>query len=188
MDTITGHYDINVRAVTGNGASHLKEVMATMDAPSLSQPAFTRIESQIGASWECISQDELLAAGAEERRLAIEDNCFHQGVPAITVVADGGWSKRTHKHSYNALACPRYRKIPGIREPGVWFEDKTKPSVSKRTVTCRKKTTSRPKSTSTVTQKISTVPSDRNTASVITFIVKERTICASCATTTTTRW
>ncbi|KAH3861082.1 hypothetical protein DPMN_024010 [Dreissena polymorpha] len=71
MDTITGHYDINVRAVwgsivTGNGASHLKEVMATMGAPN-----------------------ELLAAGAEERRLAIEDNCFHQGVPAITVVADG---------------------------------------------------------------------------------------------------
>ncbi|KAH3844238.1 hypothetical protein DPMN_086494 [Dreissena polymorpha] len=42
--------------------------------------------------------------------------------------------------------------------------DTTKPSVSKRTVTCRKKSTSRTKSTSTVTQKISTVTSDRNTA------------------------
>ncbi|KAH3877733.1 hypothetical protein DPMN_001611 [Dreissena polymorpha] len=68
MDTIIANYDINVRAVwrsivTGNGASHLKEVMATMDAPSLSQPAFTRIESQIGARWECMSQDEWLSAG-----------------------------------------------------------------------------------------------------------------------------
>ncbi|KAH3861028.1 hypothetical protein DPMN_023954 [Dreissena polymorpha] len=39
MDTSTAYNDINVRAVwgsivTGNGASHLKEVMATMDAPS----------------------------------------------------------------------------------------------------------------------------------------------------------
>ena len=27
---------------------------------------------------------------------------LHEGVPAITVVVDGGWSKRLHKHSYNA--------------------------------------------------------------------------------------
>ena len=24
------------------------------------------------------------------------------GYPAITVIVDGGWSKRSHKHSYNA--------------------------------------------------------------------------------------
>ena len=27
---------------------------------------------------------------------------YHEGVPAITVIVDGGWSKRSHKHSYNA--------------------------------------------------------------------------------------
>ncbi len=27
---------------------------------------------------------------------------FHDGVPAISVIVDGGWSKRSHKHSYNA--------------------------------------------------------------------------------------
>ena len=42
------------------------------------------------------------AAGEEERRLAIDNNQFHEGVPAITVILDGGWSKRSHKHSYNA--------------------------------------------------------------------------------------
>ena len=42
------------------------------------------------------------AAGEEERKLAIERNQFHEGVPAITVILDGGWSKRSHKHSYNA--------------------------------------------------------------------------------------
>jgi hypothetical protein len=37
---------------------------------------------------------------AEERRNAIEQGSLHEGVPAIIV--DGGWSKRSHKHSYNA--------------------------------------------------------------------------------------
>ena len=27
---------------------------------------------------------------------------MHNGVPATTVVVDAGWSKRSHKHSYNA--------------------------------------------------------------------------------------
>ena len=29
-------------------------------------------------------------------------NSFHQGIPSITVVVDGGWSKQSDKHSYNA--------------------------------------------------------------------------------------
>ena len=27
---------------------------------------------------------------------------YHEGVPTITVIVDGGWSKRSHRHSYNA--------------------------------------------------------------------------------------
>ena len=38
----------------------------------------------------------------EEKQHAIEINSFHQGIPSIIVVVDGGWSKRSHKHSYNA--------------------------------------------------------------------------------------
>jgi hypothetical protein len=34
--------------------------------------------------------------------LAEERGSFHEGIPAITVIVDGGWSKRSHKHSYNA--------------------------------------------------------------------------------------
>ena len=44
----------------------------------------------------------MLEAGKEEKRLAEERGDYHQGVPAITVIVDGGWSKRSHKHSYNA--------------------------------------------------------------------------------------
>ena len=41
-------------------------------------------------------------AGKEEKRLAEIRGEYHDGVPAITVIVDGGWSKRSHKHSYNA--------------------------------------------------------------------------------------
>ena len=44
----------------------------------------------------------LTETGRLEHEMAIERNDVHQGVPAIAVVADGGWSKRSHKHSYNA--------------------------------------------------------------------------------------
>lgn len=44
----------------------------------------------------------MLEAGKEEKRLAKEMSDYYQGVPAITVIVDGGWSKRSHKYSYNA--------------------------------------------------------------------------------------
>jgi len=44
------------------------------------------------------------AAGKIEFELAIQQGSFHQGVPAITIIVDAGWSKRTHKHTYNALS------------------------------------------------------------------------------------
>ena len=44
----------------------------------------------------------MTSAGKLEKGIAISQNRYHQGVPAITVILDGGWSKRSHKHSYNA--------------------------------------------------------------------------------------
>ena len=41
-------------------------------------------------------------AGQEEKKIAEENGRFHEGVSAVTVIVDGGWSKRSHKHSYNA--------------------------------------------------------------------------------------
>ena len=40
-------------------------------------------------------------AGEEERTLAISQNRYHQDVPTVTVILDGGWSKQTHKHTYS---------------------------------------------------------------------------------------
>lgn len=44
-------------------------------------------------------------AGKEERDLAMQRNDVdEEGIPFITVYLDGGWSKRSYGHNYNA-AC-----------------------------------------------------------------------------------
>ncbi len=35
-------------------------------------------------------------AGGEEKRLAIQKGDYHEEIPAITVIVDTGWSKRSH--------------------------------------------------------------------------------------------
>ena len=42
-----------------------------------------------------------IVEGREEKRLAEERGDYHEGVPAITVIVNGGWSKRSLCHSYN---------------------------------------------------------------------------------------
>ena len=56
----------------------------------------------MGTAFEAMAGENILTAGQKEKQLAIEQGNYHNGVPAITVVVDSGWSKRSHKHSYNA--------------------------------------------------------------------------------------
>ena len=98
---------INFRAVwgtvlSGDGPSDLNEMLSTMDAPCMSETMFTTLEDEIGTWWQSVLEEELLQAGAEERGIAIESGQHHEGIPAITVICDGGWSKHSHKYTYNA--------------------------------------------------------------------------------------
>ncbi len=100
-------FEVNLRAVwaqmsTGGGCSRLNETAATLGMPGLQQCTFSDLENQIGDWWGEVLKAEMLEAGMEERRLAEERNEYHEGIPAITVIIDGGWSKMAHKHSYNA--------------------------------------------------------------------------------------
>lgn len=87
---------------TGGGHSKLSETAAALDLPGMSKNSFTSIETQIGKAWEVQLADEIIKAGEEEKQLAIAANDFFEGIPAISVTVDGGWSKRSHQHSYNA--------------------------------------------------------------------------------------
>lgn len=86
---------------TGGGHSRLNETAAALNLPGMSKNTFTSIESQIGQAWEAQLAEEIKKAG-EQEKIAIEKQNTFEGVPAISVIVDGGWSKRYHQHSYNA--------------------------------------------------------------------------------------
>lgn len=94
-------WECNLAAVwgqmcTGGGHSRLEETMSVVGVPVMTKRSF------ISEMWKQVLEQSMAEAGRRERELAIEKNHYHDGVPAITVIVDGGWSKRSHKHSYNA--------------------------------------------------------------------------------------
>ena len=111
-DKVTGpkgvfRWEVNLGAVwgqmsTGGGYARLKETMSTLGVQVMSPKSFIDTERSIGQWWQQQLQEVMADAGREEKRLAEERGDFHEGVPAITVIVDGGWSKRSHRHSYNA--------------------------------------------------------------------------------------
>ena len=104
---IRSTYQSNVAAVmgqmsTGGGCNSLEELLCTIGIPSMSKPTFIEIERLLGLSFDQYLGELMLQAGREEKEIAIQNNEYHQGIPAVTVIVDGGWSKRSHKHSFNA--------------------------------------------------------------------------------------
>ena len=87
---------------TGGGKSRLNKVLITMGVPGMGKRMFAETERFLGEAMKQQLLQSMAKAGCGEKEQAISNNHYHQGVPSITVVVDGGWSKRTHKHSYNA--------------------------------------------------------------------------------------
>ncbi len=88
--------------VTGGGHRKLEETMSIVGVPVMTKTSFVSTERDIGEWWEQELRKSMEEAGKEERALAMNSGDYHEGVPAITVIVDGGWSKRSHRHSYNA--------------------------------------------------------------------------------------
>ena len=77
------------------------EQFACVQVPSLSCRSFIQIECSLGTAFETMVGENLLIAG-QQKQLVIQQENYHDGVPAITVIVDGGWSKHSHKDSYTA--------------------------------------------------------------------------------------
>ena len=75
---------------TGGGHSCLKELLSTLGVPSLTKPIFIDIERCLDTSFEQLLLDLMIKTGKEEKQIAELKNDYHQGVPAITGVVDGG--------------------------------------------------------------------------------------------------
>ena len=96
-------FSVNIGAAleTGGGGGHLTEQLASNQIPSPNGPSFIELEHTMGVAFKEIVITKILTAGQVEKQMAIEKGSYHNGIPARTAVMDGGWSKRSHKHSYN---------------------------------------------------------------------------------------
>ena len=70
------HYTTNVQVVlgqvaTGGGAEYLEEQLACLQIPSVTKATFIQLECHLGSVFDLLVSDNLLAAGKEERDLAI---------------------------------------------------------------------------------------------------------------------
>jgi len=71
------------------------------------------IENDLGTISDEITGESMRLATEEEARNAVATKSVSiTGIPMITVVADGVWSKRLYCHSYNALSgCVSFIKL-----------------------------------------------------------------------------
>jgi len=88
------------------GYDAVSGLLSSLDLPSPSPNTYRKSQTEC-KDWIMASlQIELETAAEEEKKLAIEAEEFVivKGIkyPAITVVVDGGWSKRSYGHSYNS--------------------------------------------------------------------------------------
>ena len=75
---------------TGGGHAPLTEAMSVLGVPVMTKKSFVHTEKEIGQQWWGSLEESMKEAAEEEKRLATERGSFHEGVPAITVVLDGG--------------------------------------------------------------------------------------------------
>lgn len=87
---------------TGNGYSQMSEIMATLNIPCMAQNTFSRCMEEISTAIHDTAWKVMEEAGVEEAALAKEVGDFKNGYPAITVIADGAWCKRSYGVNYNA--------------------------------------------------------------------------------------
>ena len=80
--------------------SHLMEQLTCVQVSSRSSQSFIQMERSMSTAFETMVGENLLIASQKGRQLAIEQGNYHNGIPAITVMVDPGWSKHSHKRTY----------------------------------------------------------------------------------------
>lgn len=90
---------------TGQGFTQLDTMAAFLNMPSMSNMTYQKMHLDISNHTEVTAIEAMTLAGIEETEIAKkEGNVNESGVPLITVIADGAWSKRSYKSGYNALS------------------------------------------------------------------------------------
>lgn len=102
--------DVNTAAVTasvnsGQGYIQLEIFSALLNMPSMSNKLYQKIHEKVEQFTHNTAWESMSSAAEEEAKLAIDNGDVNEnGVPMITVIADGAWSKRSYRTNYNALS------------------------------------------------------------------------------------
>jgi len=71
----------------------------------MSPATYISIQNSLQLEIKNTAWSEMQKAGEEEKKLAIESGDIDtDGIPLITVVTDGQWSKRSYSTKYDALS------------------------------------------------------------------------------------
>lgn len=83
----------------------MNEFTEFLELPSLLCSSFVKTQASIAQIVHDTAWEEMHKAGEEEKRIAIDcGDLDTDGIPVITVIADGQWSKRCYKTKYDALS------------------------------------------------------------------------------------
>lgn len=88
---------------TGSGYSTVNELLSVLNIPFMSNSTYQQHHENVADIIEDTAWQVMQEAGQEEARIAQElGEVDESGIPMITVVADGAWSKRSYSVNYNA--------------------------------------------------------------------------------------
>ncbi|KMQ89298.1 hypothetical protein RF55_11082 [Lasius niger] len=101
--------DINKAVVAGTiivgiGFAQLEELCAAMNIPCMSEKTYIKNRDILVDDFEKTAMENMKMAGQIEKQLALERNDVINGIPYITVIADGSWMKRSYGNAYDSLS------------------------------------------------------------------------------------
>ncbi|XP_067205374.1 uncharacterized protein [Linepithema humile] len=101
--------DINKAAVAstitvGNGYAQLEEFCAGINISCMSEKTYIKYRENLVDDFQKTAMESMKMAGELEKQLALERNETINGIPYITVVADGSWLKRSYGNAYDSLS------------------------------------------------------------------------------------
>lgn len=89
----------------GQGYSNIEQFSASLNMPCMSNPTYQKLHEEVEEKIKCIAWDAIEEAAKEEAKIAFENGDISKdGIPMISVVVDGSWSKRSYRSNYNALS------------------------------------------------------------------------------------
>ncbi|XP_046396856.1 uncharacterized protein LOC124163807 [Ischnura elegans] len=90
---------------SGGGYSQLDDIFSAMDIPVMTEKTYKKYHDKVCEGWQTSAAKEMEAAAKTEASNAIMNGDVDtDGVPLITVIADGSWCKRSYRSNYSSLA------------------------------------------------------------------------------------